>query len=64
MTRKLAFLPDAAALQRLTVASPQSAAFTPVPAPGTLQVRVQVEFNSVVGTSANALNILVKNEVR
>jgi hypothetical protein len=55
----VAFLPDAAALQRLTVTIPQSAGFTPVPAPGTLPVRVQVEFNSGVGTSTTNLNILV-----
>jgi hypothetical protein len=55
----VAFLPDAAALQRLTVTIPQSAAFTPAPAPGTLPVRVQVEFNSGVGTSTTNLNILV-----
>jgi hypothetical protein len=55
----VAFLVDASGLQRLTVTIPQSAAFTPVPAPGTLQVRVRVEFNSGVGTSTTNLSILV-----
>jgi hypothetical protein len=52
----VAFLPDASGLQRLTVEIPLSTGFTPAPP---LPVRVQVEFNGVVGTSTTNLQINV-----
>lgn len=58
----VSFVADAAGgLQRLSAVIPLRAGFTPVPASGTtLQVRVQVVFNGVVGTSTGTpLNIIV-----
>lgn len=53
------FVADSAAGQGVNAVIPQSAAFTPVPAPGQLLVRVQIEFNAAVGTSTTNLRILV-----